>query len=102
MARRCHQAVHDHRPSGRTDRHGRHSTGQLGIDHSDFRFSRDILAKPYEPWAYHSFTNGMLFFDTDGHTEFDMVSSQVVDGTPERINRAKALAQTYYDHLDKI
>ena len=76
--------------------------GQLGIDHSDFRFSRDIFARPYEPWAYHSFTNGMLFFDTDGHTEFDMVSGQVVDGKPERINRAKALAQTYYDHLDKI
>ncbi|MDE7396756.1 MAG: hypothetical protein K2M98_03410, partial [Muribaculum sp.] len=74
--------------------------GQLNIPHDDFLFSRDIFAAPYEPWAFHSFTNGMLFIDENGHTEFDTVGQTIVDGgSPDRINRAKALVQTYYNDL---
>lgn len=77
---------------------------QLGIDHSEFEFSRNVLADSYRhhPMAYHSFANGVMVVDSDGHTVIDLVSDNVIEGTdsPKRQHEARAILQHLYEYLD--
>lgn len=79
--------------------------GQLGIDHSDFRFSRNVLAADYQyPFSFYTFNNGFCFIDSTGVTLFDDDASSCVLNDPDdsliRIERGKAILQTLYDDLD--
>ncbi|MGL4853367.1 MAG: LTA synthase family protein [Phocaeicola sp.] len=78
--------------------------GQLGLDHSEFGFSRNVLSTDYTyPFAYYTFSNGFSFQDSTGVTVFDNYSQQVTlnrkDGQEERLERGKAILQTQYDDL---
>lgn len=78
---------------------------QLGIDHSDFPFSRDIFSGEYKDApAYHAFSNGLMIVDNEGHTTYDLVSQSVIEGdpSPERIKKAQAIVQTLYDYIDSL
>jgi hypothetical protein len=42
--------------------------GQLGLPHSDFSFSRDVLSSTYTyPCAVHTFSGGITFIDSTGY-----------------------------------
>jgi phosphoglycerol transferase MdoB-like AlkP superfamily enzyme len=81
--------------------------GQLGIGHSDFRFSRDVLSASYTyPTAYHTFDNGIAFVDSTGATVYDLTSKRTLTDSPvpsaRRLDFAKAILQKSYDDLALI
>ena len=84
--------------------------GALGIDHSAYQYSRDVLSADYTyPYAFFTFKEGIGFADSTGYSVYDIISDRqwedlsadnVKDkkaATATRIRKAKALLQTYYD-----
>jgi len=76
--------------------------GQMHIDHSEFLFSRDVMAGTYTyPFALHTYNNGFLFRDNTGWTHYDNVAAQAIEGQDERREHtAKVILQTLYKDLD--
>lgn len=77
---------------------------QLGLDHSEFRFSRDIFAKsPSEPFAFYTFNNGFGYIDGSGMTVYDIDADAPIYGTgqgeAERLEKGKLILQVLYDDL---
>lgn len=80
--------------------------GQLGIDHSDFRFSRNVLSPSYDyPFSFYTFSNGFCFIDSTGVTLYDDDASKCLiddsQGSMQRLDRGKAILQTLYDDLEE-
>jgi len=78
--------------------------GQLGLEHTAFTFSRNVLGSDYKyPFAFYSFNNGFSFRDTTGVTVFDNNSGSILFDEPEadesRLDKGKAILQTVYDDL---
>lgn len=79
--------------------------GQLRLPHDAYPFSRDILSDTYSiPSSFHSDTNGFLFTDTSGITEFDLLTYKSMGKTADssREDRGKAILQKLYEYLDKL
>ena len=51
---------------------------QLGIDHSDFIFSKDIFAADTPPYAYWSFNNGFGIIADEGNVVYDCTGDKIV------------------------
>lgn len=77
--------------------------GQMDIPHEDFTFSRDVLADTYRyPFAFNSYNNGFIFFDSTGCTVYDNTAMCALEGNDAaREAKGKAILQTLYDDLDK-
>ena len=80
--------------------------GQLGIDHSDFLFSRNVLSSSYTyPFSFYTFNNGFCFIDSTGVTLFDDDARKCLIDDPQgsemRLDRGKAILQTLYDDLGR-
>ena len=80
--------------------------GQLGLEHTAFTFSRNVLGSDYKyPFAFYSFNNGFSFRDSTGVTVFDNNSGSILFDEPEadesRLDKGKAILQTVYDDLGK-
>ena len=77
--------------------------GQLGIDHSDFRFSRDVLSKTYtQPFAYHTFNNGFSLIDSTRFVSYDLTGDCLMVGNAQDlVKRGKALLQVTSEDLSK-
>lgn len=78
--------------------------GQLGLEHTAFTFSRNVLGSDYKyPFAFYSFNNGFSFRDSTGVTVFDNNSGSILFDEPEadesRLDKGKATLQTVYDDL---
>lgn len=78
--------------------------GQLGLEHTAFTFSRNVLGSDYRyPFAFYSFNNGFSFRDSTGVTVFDNNSGSILFDEPEadesRLDKGKAILQTVYDDL---
>lgn len=78
--------------------------GQLGLEHTAFTFSRNVLGSDYKyPFAFYSFNNGFSFRDSTGVTVFDNNSGSILFDEPEadesRLDEGKAILQTVYDDL---
>lgn len=76
--------------------------GQLGLSHSDFPFSRDVLADTYTyPFAFNTFNNGFNLRDSTGMTVFDNVQLRAISGPDERRQQiGKSILQYLYNDLD--
>lgn len=77
---------------------------QLGLDHSMFTFSRNVLGSAYTyPFAFHTSGSTFTFRDSTGVTGFDTKALAVSYEEPlpdeNRLNRGKAILQTVYDDL---
>ena len=77
---------------------------QLGLDHSMFTFSRNVLSDEYTyPFAFHAYGGGFAFRDSTGvsvyDTKADRISYEAPAPSEERMNRGKAILQTVYDDL---
>ena len=79
---------------------------QLGIDHSDFVFSKDIFAADTPHYAYWSFNNGFGIISDEGNVVYDctgdkIVSSECTDPAAEQrlIMQGKALTQTIHNDI---
>lgn len=80
--------------------------GQLGIDHSEFKFSRNVLSETYSyPFSFYTFSNGFCFIDSTGVTLYDDDGSSCLINDPQgadlRLDRGKAIVQTLYDDLEE-
>lgn len=69
--------------------------GQLGLEHTAFTFSRNVLGSDYKyPFAFYSFNNGFSFRDSTGVTVFDNNSGSILFDEPEadesRLDKGKA------------
>ena len=78
--------------------------GQLGLEHTAFTFSRNVLGSDYKyPFAFYSFNNGFSFRDSTGVTVFDNNSGSILFNEPEadesRLDKGKAILKTVYDDL---
>ncbi len=75
--------------------------GQMGIPHSDFIFSHNVLSEGYTyPFAFNTYNNGFNFRDSTGCTVFDNVAGKALFGPDsEREAKGKAILQTLYDDL---
>ena len=78
--------------------------GQLGLEHTAFTFSRNVLGSDYKyPFAFYSFNNGFSYRDSTGVTVFDNNSGSILFDEPEadesRMDKGKAILQTVYDDL---
>ena len=68
--------------------------GQLGIPHTDYTYSRDVLSRSYtHPLAIHTYNNGFSLVDSTGFTVFDLNTIQTVKGNGD-INLGKAILQS--------
>ena len=70
--------------------------GQLGLEHTAFTFSRNVLGSDYKyPFAFYSFNNGFSFRDSTGVTVFDNNSGSILFDEPEadesRLDKGKAI-----------
>ena len=79
---------------------------QMGIDHKEFRFSRNVLSESYDyPFSFYTFSNGFCFMDSTGVTLYDHDASMCLIndsyGSQQRLDRGKAIVQTLYDDLDE-
>jgi phosphoglycerol transferase MdoB-like AlkP superfamily enzyme len=53
--------------------------GQMGMDHSAFTFSRDVVSRNYQrPFAYHTYNNGMTVYDSTGFVAYDLDAEKVI------------------------
>jgi len=75
---------------------------QLGLDHSGFTFSRNVLGSAYAyPFAFYSSGNYFAFRDSTGVSAYDVKANTVSYEEPlpdsNRLNRGKAILQSVYD-----
>ena len=80
--------------------------GQLGLDHSMFTFSRDVLSEGYVyPFAFYSSGSVFAFRDSTGVSAYDLkadcISYEEPSASEERLNRGKAILQSAYDDLGR-
>ena len=80
--------------------------GQLGLDHSMFPFSRDVLSESYVyPFAFYSSGSVFAFRDSTGVSAYDIkadcISYEEPSASEERLNRGKAVLQSAYDDLGR-
>lgn len=77
---------------------------QLGLDHSMFSFSRNVMGTDYTyPFSFHCHGSGFAFRDSTGVTAFDTKANRIVYEEPmpstERLNKGQAILQSVYDDL---
>ncbi|MCF0187702.1 MAG: hypothetical protein HUJ98_14590 [Bacteroidaceae bacterium] len=80
---------------------------QMNVPHPDYPWSRNVLSKNYTyPFAYSTFSSGILFADSTGVSIYDLNSNQEIVSQPspslDRIQKAKAILQASYDDLDGL
>ncbi len=80
--------------------------GQLGVNHDNYSFSRDVLSKTYtKPFAIHTYDDGFSVIDSTSFVNYDFVSNKIVTsygpGADLFIKRAKALLQVASKDLNE-
>lgn len=80
---------------------------QMGIDATDFVFSRNVLSASYQPsLMMHAYKNGVNLIDTCGSTRFDIVNGNVVPAEkphrPDATADIKALLQRVYSTTSEL
>lgn len=78
--------------------------GQMGIDHGDFTFSRDVCSSSYRlPMAWHTFNNGYTLIDSTGFVAYDLDAQAVIASegscTDSLLQQGRALLQLTSDVL---
>lgn len=85
--------------------------GQLGVNHSEFVFSRDVMSKSYTyPSAIHSSRTNFTFCDSTGLSTFDLDANMVINNRdngkenalPHRTSVGKAILQKLYRTVSKL
>lgn len=76
--------------------------GQLGLDSQEFLFSRDVMSESYRNHAaFHSFINGFMVVDPEGHSVYDTLTYTLAEGEEGRLQTGKAILQRLYTYLSR-
>ena len=81
--------------------------GQLGINHADFRYSRDVMSSNYtHPVAMHTYNNGITVIDSTGQAMFDLTADRMIQGEGSSADRlihiGKAVLQSATQDLKNM
>ena len=71
---------------------------QLGLPHTDFSFSRDVLSATYtHPCAVHNYNNAQWMVDSTGHALYDFTARRFIvsecDDAEQLLKTSKAMLQ---------
>lgn len=76
---------------------------QLGIDYSNFKYSRNIADSTLTNFAYWTFTNGFAIADSSNFVIYDIDagSAPILEGdeSQTRLHQGKAILQKLYDRI---
>lgn len=73
---------------------------QLGIDHSDFDYSKDLLDPALPKFGYYTYNEGFVMIDEQGESGWDAPSDRTTEGAnAEHIRWGKALLQQTYEDI---
>lgn len=80
--------------------------GQLGLQHEEYTFSRDVLSKTYtHPVAIHTYDDGFTMIDSTSFVNYDFISNRVVaskgNGSRKLIKEAQAILQAASKDLNE-
>lgn len=78
--------------------------GQMGIGHSEYRYSRDVMSSNYRRRvAVHTYNNGIAVVDSTGRAIFDLNVNRMIQGSgaaaEQLIHIGKAVLQSATDDL---
>ena len=78
--------------------------GQLGLQHGEFRFSRDVLSETYqEPFAINTYDDGYSVYDSTGFVNYDFIGEKIVKSeggqVTQLMEKAKAVLQAASEKL---
>ena len=83
--------------------------GQLQLPHKQFGMSRDVLSRTYtHPSAVHTWQEGTYYMDNSGISVVNLLTQpasvmrEAPHASQQRVNAAKALLQTAYDHFREL
>ena len=80
--------------------------GQLGLNHDEFTFSRDVLSTTYtQPFAINTYDDGFAMYDSTSFVNYDFIGNRVVESEGPNvellIQRAKAILQAASKDLNE-
>ena len=80
---------------------------QLGLPHSQFRWSRDVLSRTYRyPFAVHNYNNGFSLTDSTGFMVYDLDSRRIIvdesSDAPRLEQMGKAILQATTSDLKAL
>ena len=76
--------------------------GQLGIDHSDFDYSKDLLDPALPKFGYYTYNEGFVVVDERGESGWDAGSDRTTEGAlQEHIAWGRTLLQQTYLDIDR-
>ena len=72
--------------------------GQMGINHEQYTFSRDVMSCNYQrPIAYHTYNNGVTVIDSTGFMSYDLDAEKMVisegENAQQQLQLGRALLQ---------
>ncbi|MEE0084614.1 MAG: sulfatase-like hydrolase/transferase, partial [Paludibacteraceae bacterium] len=76
--------------------------GQLGINHDDFMFSKDVFDNNSPEFAIFAFNNGFGIIEKEGYASYDYDSQTEITSTDaEILKRGKSFIQTVYRDFER-
>lgn len=79
---------------------------QLGIDHTSYPFSKNVLSDARPHFGYFAFSDGFGVVDASGATIFDCTSNAVIEqrgsSNPSRTEIGKTILQTTYKTIGEL
>lgn len=76
--------------------------GQLGINHDDFMFSKDVFDNNSPEFAIFAFNNGFGIIEKEGYASYDYGSQTEITSTDaEILKRGKSFIQTVYRDFER-
>lgn len=73
---------------------------QLGIDHSGYKYSRNLLSTPAFPFAFYSYPNAAAVISGDGLSILNLKSMKFIAG--DSLSRNKELLQAYLQEVTAV
>ena len=78
--------------------------GQMGIEHGEFTFSRDVLSESYAyPTATNNYNNAQWMIDSTGYVLYDFDAQRIItsegNDTERLLKVSKAILQRTYEDL---
>ena len=73
---------------------------QLGIDHSGYRYSRNLLSTLAFPFAFYSYPNAAAVISDDGLSVWNLQSKQFIVG--DTLSRNKELLKAYLQEVTTV
>lgn len=73
---------------------------QLGVDHSDFDYSKDLLDPALPKFGYYAYNEGFVVIDERGESGWDAPSNRTTEGAlEEQIEQGRTLLQQTYEDI---